>query len=92
MTDLPQTIVYSMQPYTNGAVLGDLEWDVETERNWNGGAPHVRKVLRGKVISGTEVGFLFGRGTPRDITGQTVIVYGVKDYEISRGEIVRVAG
>jgi hypothetical protein len=92
MTDLPKTIVYSMQPYTNGAVVGDLEWATETERNWNGGPPHVRKVLRGKVISGTEVGFLFGRGTPRDITGQDVTIYGVQGWEIARREIVRIAG
>lgn len=88
---LPHTITYSMQPYTNGAVVGDLEWAIETERNWNGGPPHQRKVLRGKVISGTETGFLFGAGTPRDIAGQTVTIYGVKDSELERGEIVRVA-
>lgn len=92
MTNLPNTIIYSMQPYTNGAVLSDLAWDVETERNWNGGPPRHRKVLRGTVISGTEVGFLFGRSTPRDIAGQTVTIYGVEDYELERGEIVRIAG
>lgn len=94
MTNLPKTIVYSMQPYTNGAILGELEWAIETERNWNGGPDHQRKVLRGKVISGIERSFSCGVpiSKGRDIAGQTVTVYGVKDYEVTRGEIVRVAG
>lgn len=90
---LPQHIVYSYQPYTNGAVLTDLRWDTETERDYNNGGVRKRTVLRGTVVSGTERGFLAGMAsTPRDISGQTVTIYGVKRHELDRGEIVRVAG
>lgn len=94
MTTLPTIIKYSMQPYTNGAVLGDLRWETERERDWNnGGADRVRTVLRGTVLEGTERGFLFGQAsTPRSLAGQTVTIYGVKPHELDSGHIVRVAG
>ena len=75
----------------NACMFALLELIFETERNWNGGPSHERKILRGKVISGKETAFLFGASKSRDIAGQSVTIYGVKDYEIARGEIVRVA-
>ena len=94
MAILPKIIKYSYQPYTNGAVLTDLRWEQESYIDYNNGRQtRERTVLRGRVVSGTERGFLFGHtSTPRDITGHTVTIYGVKPYEIERGEIVRVAG
>jgi hypothetical protein len=85
-------INYSMQPYTNGAILGDLRIETETDRDWNNGGTRERTVLRGTVKDGTERGFLFGQSsTPRSIAGQTVTVYGVTQSELDRGSIVRVA-
>lgn len=90
-TSLPATIKFDMQPY--GCVtLGDLSWATETERNWNGGADHVRTVLRGTVIEGRERSYLLGHVSSRDAAGQSRIVYGVRPDEIESGHIVRVAG
>ncbi len=88
---LPSTIIFDMQPY-GSMVLGDLRWDTETERNWNGGPPHVRTILCGTVLEGTERGYLFGASAAKDITGQHRHIYGVRQDEIESGRIVRVAG
>jgi hypothetical protein len=88
---LPATITLDYQPY--GCVtLGNLSWGIERERNWNGGPDHVRTVLKGTVLSGEERGYLFGEVSRRDATGQSRTVYGVREDEIARGHIVRVAG
>jgi hypothetical protein len=90
-TALPATITVDFQPY--GCVkLGKLHWATESERDYNNGGMRHRKVLRGTVIDGRERGYLFGATSSRDIAGQERTVYGVKDFEIERGHIVRVAG
>jgi len=81
MSDLPETIKYDMQPYTYGAILTDLEW-VETCGY---------TALRGTVVEGSERAYLFGQSAAKDIAGRTVHIYGVKEHEIARGHIVRVA-
>lgn len=88
---LPETITLDYQPY--GCVtLGGLHWATEIERNWNGGPPHVRKVLKGVVTKGQERGYLFGQVAVKDATGQNRTVYAVTEQEVARGHIIRVAG
>ena len=81
MTKLPKTIEYSMQPYTHGAILGDLSYG-----DFNG-----HPTLTGTVIEGTETSRLFTASSTKGIVGRRITVYGIKDYEIERGEIIRVA-
>lgn len=81
MNALPETIKYDMQPYTYGAVLTDLRWREYGKYT----------VLEGTVVEGTETAYLFGQSARKDIAGKTVHIYGVKDWEIDRGHIVRVA-
>lgn len=81
-TPLPETLTYSMEPYTNGAVIADLRWEGEYR-----GHP----LLLGTVVSGTERAFLGGHSAVKDIAGRTVTVYGAREEEIAAGRIVRIA-
>ena len=89
--ELPATITLDYQPY--GCVtLGDLRWATESERDYNNGGMRHRTVLRGTVIEGRERSYLLGHTSSRDAAGQSRTVYGVRDDEIVRGHIIRVAG
>ena len=82
MTDLPETIKYDSQPYMYGATLGHLRWDTDFQG---------RPILHGVILEGTEYAYLFGRSAGKDATGRHVYLYGVQDFEIKRGHIVKVA-
>lgn len=88
---LPATITLDYQPY-GCLTLGDLRWDTESERDYNNGGTRHRTVLRGTVIKGHERSYLLGHTSSRDATGQSRTVYGVREDEINRGHIIRVAG
>lgn len=92
MPTLPTTITLDYQPYGR-VTLGDLRWDVESARDWNrgGNARVEHTVLRGTVIDGSERGYLFGHVSSRNVKGETRTIYGVREDEIARGNIVRVA-
>lgn len=82
MAPLPETVRYDMQPYTFGAVLGDLRWV---------GEYYGHPLLRATVLEGTERSRLFQHTATRDISGDTVTLYGVRRSELERGLIRRVA-
>ncbi len=80
-TVLPERIAYEMQPYTYNAIVGELRLD------WYNGYP----CLQGKILEGTETARLLGSYSTKSIAGQSVTIYGVKEYELEQGRIVRVA-
>lgn len=80
---LPETVTVDFQPYGK-FTLGQLK-----EGSYNG-----FPTIEGVVISGTEVGALLGGrpiGKPRDISGRKETIYGIKQWELDAGHIVRVA-
>jgi len=79
-TNLPETIKFDMQPY-GMMVLGDLKLG-----SYNG-----YPTLEGTVLDGHETSYLFGHTSTRSNKGAHRTVYGIKAYEIEKGEIIRIA-
>jgi len=83
--NLPKTITVDFQPY-GVETLGDLSFG--EYRNSRG---EVSRTLIGTVIEGYEDNRLFGHTLRKDTKGRRRTVYGITDFEIERGHIVRVA-
>lgn len=79
--NLPETIRFNYEPYTHGAVLGQLK-----EGSYNG-----FPTVIGVVLEGSDTAYLWGERSTRSIVGQPYTLYGVKQWELDRGFIVRVA-
>ena len=79
---LPERVTFDSQPYTYGAVLVDLE----PAGSYNG-----HPMVSGRVLEGEQRSFLWGHTASKSIAGQRVTIYGVKQWELDRGHIVRVA-
>lgn len=80
LANLPETITVDFQPY-GLETLGDL-----TVGSYNG-----YPTLKGTVITGTTTGRLFGHTHTRSTAGERREVYGVQQWEVDRGHIVRIA-
>lgn len=78
---LPDTMKFSYEPYTYGAVITDLKFG-----DYNG-----YPLLEGTVKEGKETSRLFHATATKDIAGKKVIIYGIKQWEIDQGSAVRVA-
>jgi hypothetical protein len=82
MLKLPATIEYDLQPYGR-VTLANLRQspNPRVAGKWD---------VTGDVIAGTETSRLFQHSLTKPATGQRTI-YGVEQYELNRGCIVRVA-
>jgi len=79
--NLPKTVQLDYQPY-GLEVLGDL-----VEGSYNG-----FPTIEGTVLEGTETSRLFWATATRSTKGRRRTVYGVKQWELDKGLIIRVAG
>lgn len=78
--NLPASVTVDYQPYGVETLVDLVEGDYN-------GFP----TITGRVSKGSQTSRLFQYASTRDTTGQRRTIYGVKQEELDRGHIVRVA-